>query len=146
MDIYKFWIDISIQKPPKASNLNGNLQLFNRNLHQKASNLNGNLQNFNGHLKQQQRQAATALEGGFERCSMSCSTLESGILKPLSLAFQLQPPPTCLQETQWWRCWRKVLLRRKKRLQRKVEEELKKAWRGVISRLQKAWRKLEAHP
>ena len=49
-------IEISIQKPPKASNLNGNLQMFNGNLHQKASNLNGNLQNFNGHLKQQQQQ------------------------------------------------------------------------------------------
>ena len=74
---------------------------------------------------------------------MSCSTLESGILKPLSLSFQLQPPPTCLQETQWWRCWRQILLRRKKRLQRKVEEELKTAWRGGISRLQEAWRSLK---
>ena len=42
MEIFKFSIDISIQKPPKASNLNGNLQMFNGNLHQKASNLNGN--------------------------------------------------------------------------------------------------------
>ena len=27
---------------------------------------------------------------------MSCSTLESGTLKPLSLSFQLQPPPHLL--------------------------------------------------
>ena len=46
MEISKFSIEISIQKPPKASNLNGNLQMFNGDLHQKASNLNGNLQNF----------------------------------------------------------------------------------------------------
>ena len=35
MEIFKSLIEISIQKPPKASNLNGNLQLFSRNLHPK---------------------------------------------------------------------------------------------------------------
>ena len=64
MEIFKCLMEISIQKPPKASNLNGNLQMFNGNLHQKASNLNGNLQNFNGHLKQQQQQQQQHWKGG----------------------------------------------------------------------------------
>ena len=46
MEISKFSIDISIQKPPKASNLNGNLNFLleiSIQKHPKASNLNGNL-------------------------------------------------------------------------------------------------------
>ena len=55
MEIYKVLIDISIQKPPKASNLNGNLQNsieISIQKPPKASNLNGNLQMFNGNLQE----------------------------------------------------------------------------------------------
>ena len=48
MEISKCCIEISIQKPPKALNLNGNLQMFNRNLHPKACKISKSQQTQKG--------------------------------------------------------------------------------------------------
>ena len=54
MEISKFSIEISIQKPPKESNLNGNLQMFDRNLNPKACKISKSQQIQKGNSKLQQ--------------------------------------------------------------------------------------------